>query len=354
MVAFYCATPFHIISTLNIISGLSEKENYDLFILNHFENAEDVVKNLRKLKIFRKVNLINQGNKNLQNKILRIFNIFVKSREIKELSKEKYKKIFFFATDFLNIAYTIKNNNSEEYVFCDDGIGSYMDERIYIPNKKIKKILTLNRQIKYLKKIKSLYLYNPNLVVVNKNFNIIKIQKIEKEKIYNILNIIWNKVISDKKIIIFQQPNKLENGEDSDSFERILIKKLLFIVNKDEILLKLHPRSRNDKCLLEDFKEVILKTEQPFESYMMNMNLENSFLITTFSTAAISPFLFLKKQPYLIFTYKLIFKKNIELVKNMDSFIKKLKEEYDKNRILVPNSIEEIINFIKNNLNRDN
>ena len=59
MVAFFCSTPYQILLAINIKSTILKSGVADIYVLNHFKDADDMVKRLKSIGIFNKVEIVN-------------------------------------------------------------------------------------------------------------------------------------------------------------------------------------------------------------------------------------------------------------------------------------------------------
>lgn len=187
------------------------------------------------------------------------------------------------------------------------------------------------------------YLRLPEKIRLGKHSNIklIKINSIcaDKDrkdilKIFNVKN--ENVLLFSRSLILFDQ--NLENNEIREAQFKVA-EICCAIVGKDNVLIKLHPASRK---ILYPKDCQIYKDKVPFEIIMNSFAMSNKILLSIFSTACFSPKQIMNQEPYVIFIYKIL-KKYFQIDEKYLQTIDDLREEYsDKNRIFVPNSIDEL------------
>ena len=148
-----------------------------------------------------------------------------------------------------------------------------------------------------------------------------------------------------RPVIIFDQNLELSEVKE---LQRGLVKKVVNIFGNEEVLLKLHPSSReiNYGADITIFDEKL-----PFEVVMAYESMDKKLLVSIFSTACMSPKLDYNHEPFIIFTYRLY--GDLFLIE--DSYLEQIDQLRDtyvhKNRIAVPKNMTEFIQMV--NLFRD-
>ena len=298
MIGFLCATPYHIIAATTIAAGQFKDEKSVLVVMDHAANVDEAfVERIRGCNIFTEVHLYKSNNKTKLNNIKRLVNAFVPPRIVKMLAKRDFSRFFCFALDFIDITYLIKkfkNKNKEcEFVFADDGIGSYVNPEIYAPRPVSEKILKLNGRKKYLDEIKKLYVYKPEFVTINTNgYELVRIEQTEDSltALRVLTAALWpldSRVELGGKILYFEQPYGLDNGDAIVSKEISLLKK---VTDKYclSAAIKMHPRSTADE-LWSDFD--IIRSKIPFEAMLIQQDCQPRAFMSNCSTALFSCYL---------------------------------------------------------------
>ena len=81
----------------------------------------------------------------------------------------------------------------------------------------------------------------------------------------------------------------------------------------------------------------------PFESLLADIDTENFILITTDSSATLTPKYMFDKEPYVIYLYHITQNRLESDIQNRDQLVQNLKNMYkNKEKIFVPNTLEEL------------
>lgn len=298
MIGFLCATPYHIIAAATIAAGEYKNEKSVLVVMDHAADVDEAfVSKIRGCNIFTEVYLYKSNNKTKLNNIKRLVNAFIPPRVVKMLAKCRFSRFFCFALDFIDITYLIKKSKKRnpdcEFVFADDGIGSYVNPEIYAPRPVSEKILRLNGRKKYLNDIKKLYVYKPEFVTINTNgYELVKIEQSEESlaALKKLTSTLWpldTKVELGGKILYFEQPYGLDNGDDIVNEE---IRMLTEMTEKHSLdaAIKMHPRSTADE-LWSKFD--VIRSKIPFEAMLIQQACQPLVFMSNCSTALFSCYL---------------------------------------------------------------
>ena len=361
MIGFYCATPFHVIVAVNMMLNEYKDEPADIYVLNYFPQAIEVVEMLKQTGLFQKVVFINLNNYNIWEKSKRLFHSFIPDKDIRDIcNKFSYDNFFFLALDFLNIAFIVKaalrKKSNCSFGYAEDGIGSYIKD-IYVPSKTVSRLLRITGRIKYLKYVDKLYVFAPEFVVANRNFKVIGIQKFDGQSVQlkRICSILWPdmpKLKAVNKILYFQQPLGERTGSDTSMAERQLINHVVSEYGVESITVKIHPRvSDCDICS----QDIVLESRTPFEIFALEYNTSKNVLISALSTACFTPFLLLGQYPSLIFTYKILGDGVLSLTGDIEKFMNMFESLYrDKGKLFIPETIEEFNTCLKECIDTQN
>lgn len=147
---------------------------------------------------------------------------------------------------------------------------------------------------------------------------------------------------SDNDIIYLQQPVSLWDHKYPE-VEKELLYKCLDILD-DRFIIRCHPLTVNDpkiKGIRYDLQNY------SWETVCIDQISDRNILIGVFSTAQFTPKQIFGREPYVIFIHKIIKPTGLDHVQ-IDRMIGKLIESYDsRNRILVPETTEELLVFLK-------
>lgn len=308
MMCFFCATPYHVLlATIMKITYL-KKGTADLILYNHFKGAYALYENLIRTTLFSNVYFINENNYTLFNKIKRAFHIVFPDRVLKRVAKRCiYNEIIFFATDFLNVSYIIREYNKRNlaciFSYGEDGIGTYMDRSVYFPSPKVAFLLKNTGRLRWLGEIRNIYVLEPKLLQINFNKQIQLISLPFGTDFEEYLNILWPERRAEKigRVVYLQEPFAEDLNQKKNTEEKKIVKICQSIVGESKFTIKLHPRTRDYKA---DSKSIV-KTSVPFECLLASEELDDKIIISVMSTAAITPGLLYQRSPYIIFLYKL-------------------------------------------------
>lgn len=121
-------------------------------------------------------------------------------------------------------------------------------------------------------------------------------------------------------------------------------------LHRDDFAIKMHPR--NDH--FESDGVPCIYSQCPFELYAAKEDMDKKVLISTFSTAMLTPKFLFDKEPYLIFTYLLAddilraFSPTVEKHENNIAFIKNGAALYkNKDRVFFPRNYDEFEEVLK-------
>ncbi|MBQ8606251.1 MAG: hypothetical protein IJ408_05885 [Clostridia bacterium] len=355
MIGYLCATPYHVIAATTLASGKFKDEHNVLVIMDHFSIDEPLVKKIRALGIFNEVHLYKSNKKTKLNNFKRLVNAFFPPRIMRELAKKDFDRFFCFALNFIDITYLIKkiNKRSEkcEFAFADDGLGSYINEGIYTPTPTSERILKLNGRLKLLKTVKKLYVYKPDFVIANKEFELDKIPQTEDSvhALRRLVGALWpldTDVDFDGKILHFEQPYANDPGDKITKEEQALI---ALIQNEMEApsCIKMHPRSFGD-AKWEHFD--VIESKMPMEAMLLQKDCRPCLMTTNFSTASFASFLLdgigASGVPTLLMV-KLVDNKDLKLGELIEKFIDNLNEKLEDRSVFIPSDKDELIRIIE-------
>ena len=352
---FICGTSYQLLNAISII--ISTKEKADLVIIRKSIVESCNINYLQSLvyfpniyvwtELFEKVSFEHVRNKkDIVVWIMRIAQSMVNKKKIwKSLPNrdKNYRFVFMGYVDYPSRSiYAYFKKKGSRLGLYDEGTYTYgcLDIELPFYKKLVDKLLFGSILIDATEVV---YLRLPEKIRLGKHSNIklIKINSIcaDKDrkdilKIFNVKN--ENVLLFSRSLILFDQ--NLENNEIREAQFKVA-EICCAIVGKDNVLIKLHPASRK---ILYPKDCQIYKDKVPFEIIMNSFAMSNKILLSIFSTACFSPKQIMNQEPYVIFIYKIL-KKYFQIDEKYLQTIDDLREEYsDKNRIFVPNSIDEL------------
>lgn len=355
MILYYAATQLHIFNAVNMLYTVHKGKKADIFVLNHFVSAPAICEKLEASGVFEQVILIdNKNDKSIASLFKRVYQTVFLPKDIADIVNNKeYEEVVFFSNDHLMAASLIrpvlKRNKSARFALGEDGVGSYFAD-LHVPNAKVKLILRLLGRDRYLEKIDSQYIYQPELMVGQHDLTLLRIPmpgfdgaiKIAYRAIFGAKEHEINNVYPyTEKAIYLQQPFAEDGLLGEFKSEQAVLDVLESFFGRDEFLVKLHLRSKPERY--EKYRHT--KDTTLWEYVWCEKSLENKLLITPVSTAALSPKMFFGKEPVIIFTYRLFDKALTEnpAYKNMIDFVMRFRDCYtNKDRIFIPQNLQEL------------
>lgn len=337
---FYCDTPYHIFTTLNIVSGLYSHFEIDIVIYHQFHNSNLYRERLSQTNLFKSVyNSYPAKTKNKDiERLIRSKKYVQKEVGINDLY---YDKVFFPFLDTnasLALYSAIKCN---AYCMYEDGGYNYEEGfNINYVNFKRKFILKLFHPSVRFFNFSEFYLYSKNLIpdTIANSYKI-------SFKNSNIMNIVFkyeNNVKYKNQYIFLDQPKKGKEKE-KESFDQHVNKVLSHI--SSNLVVRAHPRMIKSDIEGKDCDNCINLWEMECAHNVTDKHV----LLSIFSTAMFQPSLLFNRHPRLIFLYKLC---NELLQENEVHKIDKLIEKFGKSDSLttinVPTNWEEFDDIINN------
>lgn len=352
-IAIISDTPYQLFNAIRLTRGNKEfiNTNIDLFIGCQFRDCDGISRRIKESGVFntvfdyypyKRVRLLRRMVETMFPKI-----------GIKQLMKNsdnipmsfQYDIILLSCITEMSLNIILYNSNADIY-FYDDGSGSYsrrVKPTSIIPKSHQAIYKMFGRDLQQIR-VCGLYLNNPNMYNSD-DFKREDIHKIALEK--NINNSLLEKIFDVSGAEIYKD-NKLVYLTEPDIDNDFEICNKIFSLCGD-ILVRPHPRQKD--C--SKYNGCIDRNAGMWELLSSAFISEKHVLISCFSTAQLTPFMLFGIEPVLIFTYRLYLKRlEGELVKNIESMIEKLKENYsDAQKIIVVNSFEEIAYCVKRIIN---
>lgn len=388
MLVFFALTNLHIFNIVNVKRNFFSDECADLYIGKSNRISHELVSEIEKAHIFRKVILIDSpyakkiklfGNIPILRFVPHIFEIVVVCHNILKSLKmnsgdSQYSRVFINKLNVpavILLDYFYKYNKYLQISYIEEGGGDmYMDKNmIYHQTTQWKLIflfLHLITRVKpnnsrYISQSDNIYLYMPELYSMNTDLLSIRIPVIDKndQVMKDILNCSLQKLdYSDylrKNILYFVSHNTLNNSYTNDY---ILINTILSVLPASDLLIKEHPIAFNalsKNYPLNQYEPSVFVDRRNYmlESLYSSIDLTEKILITRGSATVLHPKYMFGQEPYVIFTYKLYSSDNII---NEARLAEDLISCYiDKCKILIPNSLDEFKNqllYVASNLRK--
>lgn len=344
-------TYYQLIIAINLKQTLLKYENVDLIVSNVSVSSDVICNNLKMINCFNNVEFFDVKcvflKKNLFEKIMlltntvtgKFHNIFSDINKI----DNNYNEILFYNIDYFITTLSVMNKNCCNLSRFEEGYVSYYYSQPK-PSKKVQLIFNYKILDKCMDKY---YFFEPDLATVSDyNYNYQQMPKIDanNKELVTILNKTFGVETLedkyDKKYIFFEQCF-LDDGIEMQDFE--LVMKIAEIVGKENLMVKLHPRTQKDR-----FKEYEIVTNSntavPWEVIQMNNDFSDNVFITISSGSVISPKLIFDKDVKTFFLGGFMEERLDEKFKD---FMHRFSQKYDTSSIRMPSDMNTFISELK-------
>lgn len=248
MIGFFGTTPYHILLSMSM--ALNDFKGHDtcLVVFKRFKNSETIIEKLKEKKVFNKIVALDTHDFDKWKVWNRRYRMFFFYPEFQKLAKgNTFEEFIFFAPDFLEVSYMIKLLEKKsplcKFSFGEDGIGTYLNENIYVPSDRGKKWLRLLNRMKYLNKIDNIYVKHPKLMFNQSRYSISSICSNMTEELKSMILFIWpHNFELDNGILFLQQPFFEDEKWELAKIQEDILGDLAFRFGKN-VNVKLHPRT---------------------------------------------------------------------------------------------------------------
>lgn len=345
--AVICNTPFQVFNMLNLFYHDDSFGKIDLFLINRFSSSSRLYEKLKNIHFFENVHYVSPVEKIEESK----WSIFLKMLfpelyknhyriDNWEIIKNDYNFLFYGDLEPLGRIIEYLNPKVESFVY-DDGGASYFGNALF--DCKSKKIQFIEKSMRVgvaRSKIQGLYVNAKAISKSTISKNILQLPILDDEKFISLTKDIFeyktNDAIASHKYLIMDYP--MERITEYNGFD------LVDFMHKnegDKCLLRYHPCSTRKNSNLVDIDLI----NNLWELDCLYSVTEKHVLISYFSSSQLLPKLLVDKEPYVIFTYKLMLNHNgMYRCKGNEEFINLVKSRYkNKSKIFIPNNEQELI-----------
>lgn len=198
----------------------------------------------------------------------------------------------------------------------------------------------------YLEECDSLYVFNPPFV--QNIWEGISIERIpnysNNQEILNVLNSIFgyeHEILNTccEKVIILEQAFA---NEESEKRQVELISHISEVAGKENVVLKLHPRSSADKY---SGKYKAIKTSIPFELLMANEMAVDKIFISISSSATLNLKLIFDIEPYIIILNRL--RRENAVLGEGDKLYSRIQSSCENQHFFIPDTLQEVDDILK-------
>ncbi len=360
MKAFIVATPLQLFNSLVIMRHFYEGEKCDLFVLNIACDMRPVISRFHALNMIDSVYYLDDVCQHQSRLGIIWDHIYITKIQRRILSEARNKDYTDLFTTWVGRTSTwlytkLSKNKKLNIHFYEEGIGVYIAEikSLYGYIKLMYKILGYKFDVD---NAKDLYLYQPSLCRnVNSNLKLVKIGDVTEGDVS-----FFNLAINSNNINPYSTKSLfLENDFTNTVFEGIdetlIIDTIALTIGVYDVAIRLHPRTSNNKY---DRNKYLLdsNTDISWENLLaLEKSIENVVLITTVSTAVLSPKIIYGREPKVIILGLAIKNEfpDKEWAKHFwtnsyRDFILAFKDLYnDKSLVMIPENFEEMKMILK-------
>ena len=334
-----CTTYFQMITAIQMRRTLFSEDEFSVVMTDGSNGSQQVSERLRETGIFDEVFFVTRARgamaefKSARQKAERFLNYFVKGSYVSYLTKP-YD--LFLAYNFNWYAFMMFNalqqdNRDIKVAKFEEGILSYFvdDHRFeYDYFLKIKKIKRLLRQPVMFDKLHTFYCFYPEFY--DGKLSTAKIPPLEhddawmRDTLCFLFDVDAEKLVYDRKFLYFASmlDSEVVKGE-SGEFE--ILKSIVDVVGKDNIMVKLHPRENAPERYRDLGVAIDTNSDVPFEVIQLVKDFSDKVFITCLSSSTINLATILPRRSKTYLTYGML----PEKVREMDRIVTFV-EMYDK------------------------
>ncbi len=354
MNAFVVSVPPHMINVINLIqqNGLC---NNDLYVVPTMKNSAQLARALKETGLFHDVVLLPDISITYPVTVKKAMTIAnSRFRVFRALRGKVYDKVYYCMDGWYanSIIYhgLKKLCKNAEHSLIENGINAYFRPYQDKPWYLRAFVNALGMTCMDGRFVDKLYVYEPDMMCVEQPGTIEVLPKLEvgNPKLVTVLNRVFgycdsNNEIKNKKYVIMEQGPFAVDFDPQPIWEKVI-----GMLDPAETIVKAHPRQRNSRLANLGVAECRDFTI-PWEVYLANMDVSDKVIFSIFSTACIAPKLILGLEPRVVMLYKLLPVDYHFLGKGVVEFVEKVGGAYkDKSKFFVPESFEELENYLKN------
>lgn len=360
MIALMCRTPIQVFRAIQIKYIMYSEVEADLYLFSTFNGYDKIGRNIEELNIFKNVYYIDEADYSFDR-----FSIakacFLNSYFKSILNEKVYDELFSFniygTFNFLSYNTVIRNNPKLKFIMVEDGPNIYpLIEQKQFSINYLYPILGIKNPYK---KIAKWYFSDPKKMNPFGKSPKYKLPIIDRNnyEFKNIINKVFNykkdEVLNEAKII-FMEECFVNDGMLDKSKDLELFKKLQERYHDKECVVKLHPRSKENR-FSKEFK-VLESQGIPWEVYVLNIPMEDKIIVSLSCTTMISSKLLFGEEVRSLLLFPILenyirSNKNGEIYLNSERkrYIFGQKEIYNnRSRFMITDNIEEAFEIIDN------
>lgn len=355
---------YQLIVAIQIKKTIYPNDFADIIITDSSADYLQIANNLKGQNVFKNVftavtNKKNGAKSNVFEKVIRAINIVLNNNNFPKkccnINGYDYDEFLFFNNDyFVNCLYfNIKKNNprlirrrfEEGYVSYFGSPELFMSRSGHLQHR-----LEAMYNHTNMYEADEMFFYEPDLVLLKDNYKkITLIPKIDRNNLetVSILNSVFNYKKDneyDRKYIFFEQPF-LQDDIKIDDLNLVL--KIADKVGKENLMVKLHPRSRTDR-----FSKYGIKTNKivstPWEIVIMNNAFSDKVFLTISSGSVLSPRIIFGDTPPTYMLFNCIPQKERKVVtSDFLKFLTEFKNKFCGENFIIPKNIDEFFEMLQ-------
>lgn len=366
--AIVCETAFQIIVALYIrYQFKKQSDEFDIIITDTFNEYESIANRIKDIGVFDNVIIVKAKQIispfGIKNKVCNAIKIFSIEKLINKLfinGISHYKTLYYWNYDVFTVLlrsyFELKNIHPKIYVF-EEGYITYMPIEKVVPKHTLLKISEFRNYIYGLKNvsrenISGLLVFEPDLLLFKTKYPIIKIDRsiIEKTNLKEDVNYIFNASVAignyDRRYIIFEEGFAAMHPEIDDYN---LYKKIIDKVGTDNVIIKLHPRTKVNR--FEKLGVKVLGSDGiPWEAIVLAGKFSDKVLIAIGSGSLTNCRLLFGTsiESYLLFR---LYKTGLpQFNEEFDPLWEHFKISTDQYGLHIPGSEQELFNMLNRNI----
>lgn len=336
---FICNTPYQIIVAYCIARNILSKDVCDIFISDHFASSLKIVRRLKEKSIcFNKV-YFGETNKwqlsPLPNKIPLFREDCVEMAE--NIDILNYDRCIYSNRDIFGINlldYIVKKKPDMIIGLMEDGFSTYSFDKVgYLDGNNIES------------HVGEFYFFFPKLLSWKPNGTIVEVPRYfdtdmdlrdEINRVFGFYNTMDS---YEYKYIFFE--SGLIGLEDENLMG--LLEDITKVIGKENLLVKLHPRTQSNIDFIKEGYNINNDYEIPWEVIALNIDLKDKILITNFSQSVVTPRLLFGKE------YKVLFFSDVVATNDFERNFSDYMKDYvfhEGEDLFVPQNRNELMSFV--------
>lgn len=352
-------TYYQLITAFQIKTKIFPDSIGDIIISDHSNGYEKIVKKLKDTGVFKNIFSAKCADEmhlnTLYKKIKRVANISLNNnnfvKKCSNINRYNYDEFLFFNFNYFDtcLYYEMKKENPQ--LICrrfEEGYSSGFKFDMFVGGTlKLQHIFEKIYKNPNTMDIDEMFFYEPELILFG---NICKISAIPKfnradEKTRDMLNMLFDYSNSDeydRKYIFFEE-SYFRDGKKMDDLKLVL--KIADKVGRENVMVKLHPRSQIDR-----FADYGIKTNKsvgiPWEVIIMNNDFSDNVFLTIASGSVLSPrILFGDKVPtYMLFNCTET--KSDMITTEFFEYLEKFKEKFGNDGFYIPENCNDFLEML--------